>query len=60
MRTPTDESPAASRVRVINYNTSAAAAYIAGQFEHANLRWNQIGLAIQAQATVNRHGRRPA
>ncbi|MEZ4706875.1 MAG: peptidoglycan-binding protein [Caldilineaceae bacterium] len=45
-------------VRVIRYTNAAfvaaTAAYIAAQFQHANDRWNQIGLQIDAQATVDR------
>jgi hypothetical protein len=41
-------------VAVINYNTSATAAYITGQFDHANTHWNRVGIQIDAQATVNR------
>ena len=41
-------------VSVINYNTSATAAYISAQFDRANRRWNQVGIRIDAQATVNR------
>jgi hypothetical protein len=41
-------------VAVINYNNSATAAYISGQFEHANNRWNQVGIQIDAGAAVNR------
>jgi outer membrane protein OmpA-like peptidoglycan-associated protein len=42
------------KVRVINYGSNATAAFIAGQFAHANARWNQIGIQIEALATVNR------
>ena len=52
-RRPTDERRRL-RVRVINYGTHATAAYIGAQFEHANARWNQIGLAIDPQATTDR------
>jgi hypothetical protein len=41
-------------VRVINYNTSATAAYIGAQFARANQRWNQVGIQIDALATVDR------
>lgn len=41
-------------VRVINYGSRATAAYISGQFEHANQRWNQVGIQIDAEATVDR------
>ena len=52
-RTPKDERRRVS-VRVINYGSHASAAYIAGQFTHANNRWNQIGTSIDAQVTVDR------
>ena len=47
------------KVRVIRYRNSARSDnatqnYIAGQFRHANRRWNQIGLKIQALKTVTR------
>lgn len=41
-------------VRLINYNTSATNGYIAAQFLFANRRWNQVGIQIDAQATLNR------
>lgn len=41
-------------LRVINYGSHATAAYISGQVEHANSRWNQIGLQIDAQPTTDR------
>jgi outer membrane protein OmpA-like peptidoglycan-associated protein len=47
--------------RVIRYTNAAdptfrvaTDAIIAGQFAHANLRWNQIGVQIDAGATANR------
>jgi outer membrane protein OmpA-like peptidoglycan-associated protein len=47
--------------RVIRYTNaadptymSASDAYIAGQFEHANQHWNQIGIQIDHAATVDR------
>jgi hypothetical protein len=52
-RSPTDERRRL-KVRVINYGSKATAAYIAGQFDHANRRWTQIGLSIDAQSTVDR------
>ncbi|MBI4902285.1 MAG: hypothetical protein HY820_01535 [Acidobacteria bacterium] len=52
-RTPSDERRRV-RVRVINYGDHATAAQIAGEFTQANLRWNQIGLKIEAQATLSR------
>ncbi|MEO8335395.1 MAG: hypothetical protein ABI664_10500 [bacterium] len=39
---------------VINYGTNAAVAHIAAQFADANLLWNQLGIQIDAGATVNR------
>ncbi len=51
-RTP-DERRRVS-VRVINYGSHAADAQITGQFEHANFRWNQVGIQIDAEATVVR------
>jgi outer membrane protein OmpA-like peptidoglycan-associated protein/subtilisin family serine protease len=42
------------KVRVINYGTSATAAFITRQFVTANFRWNQTGLFVEALATVNR------
>lgn len=48
-------------IRVIRYTNavdpnyvSATDAYIAGQFEHANQHWNQIGIQIDQAATVDR------
>jgi len=48
-------------VKVIRYTNAAqpgfhaaTANYISGQFEHANMRWNQVGLQIDAQATTDR------
>jgi outer membrane protein OmpA-like peptidoglycan-associated protein len=41
-------------VRVINYGSNATAAYIAGQFQHANDRWNQVGIQIDAGAATAR------
>jgi len=48
-------------VRVVRYNNAADATYvsarngdIADQFSHANLRWNQVGLQIDAGATADR------
>lgn len=48
-------------VRVIRYTNVAAPAFIvatdadiAGQFDHANLRWNQIGIHIDAGPTTDR------
>lgn len=41
-------------VRVINYGSGASAAYISGQFQHANDRWNQVGIQIDPAATVDR------
>jgi outer membrane protein OmpA-like peptidoglycan-associated protein len=52
-RSPNDERRRL-KVRVINYGSHAAADYIAGQLAHANARWNQIGLAIDPQPTVDR------
>lgn len=48
------------RVRVVRYTSTTAGfaaaspAYIASQFARANLRWNQIGLQIDALATSDR------
>jgi outer membrane protein OmpA-like peptidoglycan-associated protein len=42
------------KVRVINYGSNATAAFIAGQFTHANARWNQIGIQVDALNTVDR------
>lgn len=48
------------RVRVVRYNStavgyvSATDADITAQFEHANLRWNQVGLQVDAGATDDR------
>ena len=42
------------KIRVINYGSHATAAFIAGQFAHANARWNQIGVSIDALGTVDR------
>jgi len=42
------------KVRVINYGSHATAAFIVGQFAHAHARWNQIGVMIEALATVDR------
>jgi hypothetical protein len=39
---------------VINYGGHATNAYIQAQFDHANLRWNQIGIQIDAGAPVVR------
>lgn len=52
-RKPDDERKRL-KVRVINYGSHAGAATITGQFDHANLRWNQIGLKIEPGATVDR------
>jgi hypothetical protein len=41
-------------VRVINYGSFATAAYMAGQFEHANQHWNRVALQIDAEATLAR------
>ena len=41
-------------VRVINYGGNATAAYISGQFQHANDRWNQVGIQIDPGAAVTR------
>jgi hypothetical protein len=59
LRTPTDERRRV-KVRVINYTSAVAgykeatAGYIRDQFEHANRRWNQIGLQIDPQTTTLR------
>jgi hypothetical protein len=41
-------------VRVINYGSAASAGYISGQFQHANDRWNQVGIQIDPGGAVNR------
>jgi hypothetical protein len=45
-------------VRVIRYTDASFVAatdgYIAQQFRHANDRWNQVGIQIDSQATVDR------
>ena len=58
-RKPDDERRRV-KVRVINFRDPAdphspgfaTAAFVAGQFEHANLRWSQIGFSIDPQPTV--------
>jgi outer membrane protein OmpA-like peptidoglycan-associated protein/subtilisin family serine protease len=52
-RRPTDARRRLT-VRVINSGGHATAPYIADQFRNANNRWNQVGLAIDPQATANR------
>ncbi|HEV7671586.1 MAG TPA: hypothetical protein VGS22_23955 [Thermoanaerobaculia bacterium] len=48
-------------VRVVRYNNAADPTYVSArngdigdQFTHANLRWNQVGLQIDAGATADR------
>lgn len=49
------------RIRVVRYNNAADPTYVSArdvdirdQFTHANLRWNQVGLQIDAGATLDR------
>jgi outer membrane protein OmpA-like peptidoglycan-associated protein len=46
------------QVRVIRYTdpsfVAATDPYIAAQFQHANDRWNQIGIQVDAAATIDR------
>ena len=41
-------------MKVINYGSHATEAYIDAQFQHANDRWNQVGLQVDREATVDR------